>query len=53
MVDRFDAAQNLKTMQLAFPASHESEQRLKDWLVRNQNNLFGWSDMSILGQLYQ
>ena len=25
----------------------------KDWLARNQDNVSGWGDMSILGMLFQ
>jgi hypothetical protein len=37
-----------------FSAKHAALRRKsKDWLVRNQNNVFEWSDMSIRGLLFQ
>ena len=37
-----------------FSAKHAAIRRKnKDWLVRNQNNVFEWSDMSIRRLLFQ
>jgi hypothetical protein len=37
-----------------FSAKHAAIRRKsKDWLVRNQNNVFEWSEMSIHGLLFQ
>jgi len=37
-----------------FSAKHAALRRKsKDWLARNQNNVFEWSDMSIRGLLFQ
>jgi hypothetical protein len=37
-----------------FFAKHAALRRKsKDWLARNQNNVFEWSDMSIPGLLFQ
>jgi hypothetical protein len=37
-----------------FSAKHVALRRKsKDWLARNQNNVSGWSDMSIRGLLFQ
>jgi hypothetical protein len=37
-----------------FSAKHAALRRKsKDWLARNQNNVSGWSDMSIRGLLFQ
>jgi hypothetical protein len=37
-----------------FSAKHAALRRKsKDWLARNQNNVFEWSDMSICGLLFQ
>ena len=37
-----------------FCAKHLALRRKsKDWLARNQNNVSGWSEMSIHGLLYQ
>ena len=38
---------------LCFSTEHAAVQRKsKDWLVRNQNNVSEWSDMSTPGQLF-
>ena len=37
-----------------FSAKHTSlRSKRKDWLARNQNNVFEWSDMSTRGLLFQ
>ena len=37
-----------------FSAKHAALRRnSKDWLARNQDNVSGWGDMSILGLLFQ
>ena len=36
-----------------FSAKHALRSKSKDWLARNQNNVFEWSDMSVRGQLFQ
>jgi len=37
-----------------FSAKHATLMRKsKDWLARNQNNVFEWSDMSTRGLLFQ
>jgi hypothetical protein len=37
-----------------FSAKHAAlRSKSKDWFARNQNNVSGWSDMSIRGLLFQ
>ena len=37
-----------------FSAKHTALKSMsKDWLTKNQNNMFEWGDMSICGLLYQ
>jgi len=38
---------------VAYNAKHsESRRKIKDWLARNQDNVFEWSDMSTRGLLF-
>ena len=51
---RSDQTKDYKIGICCFSAKHAALRRKnKDWLVRNQNNVSEWSDMSTHGQLFQ
>ena len=51
---RSGQTKNYKISICCFSAKHAALRRKsKDWLVRNQNNVSEWGDMSIRGVLFQ
>ena len=51
---RSDQTKDYKIGICCFSAKHEALRRKsKDWLVRNQDNVSEWGDMSICGLLFQ
>ena len=51
---RSDQTKDYDIGKFCFSAKHTSlRSKSKDWLARNQNNVYEWSDMSTRGLLFQ
>ena len=51
---RSDQTKDYDIGMFCFSAKHAAlRSKNKDWLAQNQNNVYGWSDMSTRGLLFQ